>query len=220
MNKTLKVLILIISVFLFLCIFLVVLFEVKYIQPYQVFRAREQQVEPLYDEINNSVLNLIPPPDSVKEASKHIVGFQYESDQSVHGKQINLTYTYNAKYIPGVEILKYYDNILLKKGWNLTTTQQDSRGYNKETSCILIYYNDENSKINVYDIYIWNDYFRQSFSPDISNLPTINFSLNNRPFTIYMWDFFEGPSVSFLQCPGKPVTYPGLFYFLIGSRNQ
>jgi hypothetical protein len=130
-------------------------YQYLYRDPYNRFLDSVDDVRPMFDELNDSILEQLPPPEGVlvKETGHGHGGSQY-------GPYLYATYDTNQA-IPMDEVRSYYDEILLSNGWEKFSEFRTSMTVYRKTSCISIGFLSE----ELYDISIWHDFLKQDFSP-------------------------------------------------------
>lgn len=159
-------------IFIFFIIFLVglIMWLLSLIIPLIQFWLVESTSVPKFDALNNSTLNEIKVPDGVKETGRTSSGI--ENNSTIHGRYLIIDY--EIKINQPDEVIHYYHDLLLSKGWKDQTLNpsEDVFFYSKNSTCInLQVYGIDRKK---YTVEIWQDFWNQSFSPSKPNLYLIN----------------------------------------------
>ncbi len=123
--------------------------------PYNRFLDSVDEVRPIFDKLNDSILEQLPPPEGVflKETGHSYGGSRY-------GPYLYATYDTKQK-ISMDDVRLYYKEALLSNGWEIFSEFRISMTLYRNTSCIRIsFYSEE-----LYDISVWHDFLKQDFSP-------------------------------------------------------
>ncbi len=120
------------------------------------FYKNESQSISRFDVLNKELFNQIPAPKGAVEIEQFSTGIISPSTE--HGRYLSTNYRISENSTS--EILKYYDEFLLSKGWKVTVTYKDYYVYSHGTACVNVsFYGDK------YSLNIWYDFWNQEFSP-------------------------------------------------------
>jgi hypothetical protein len=125
---------------------------------------------PKFDALNDSVLNSIPAPEGVKVINQSRMGID---NNLMHGRYLYVDC--EMINIEPKDVIQYYHNLLLSNGWIFQHSNQSGNyfSYYKNTSCIDLHTYGKN--MHSYTLYIWQDFWKQSFSPPvIPNIEILN----------------------------------------------
>lgn len=133
---------------------------------YKGFREAELKAIPEFDRLNEQVEESLPPlPAGVSLVKKQSVGI--DTPTYLHGRKLHLEYKQTPPTDPN-EVLEYYREYLLEHGWleavhNVSSNLHRGNFYH-DTSCIEVLVWDQ-YLAGEYEITIWHDFWKQSFSP-------------------------------------------------------
>jgi len=165
-STNLKLVLISIVLISLLCIVGRYFWYVKYDVPYKNFKDSEATAVPLFIAHNEKVYSEVPPPPGVKETNKS------ESTASVqHGVVLQITYEIENSDMN--TIMNYYEKLFLSKKWEKYELRPKiDYAYYQDTSCFEILGSSPSSSgKSEYLVFIYQDYFDQSFSPKIKKIP-------------------------------------------------
>jgi hypothetical protein len=154
-------------------------------EQYDEFLAAEAKIEPLFDALNLSVYESLPVPEGVHEIE------QYSANRPGHGKRLEILYQFSTT-LSIENIISFYDKFLSSNEWILDNKIGVHYYYHKGTACIDV--NPITSNANKYWIYIYYDYFAQSFSISLEDFPALKNKYGQTP-----WQEFG--ETYYLKCP-------------------
>jgi hypothetical protein len=159
-------------IFILFIIFMVGLFVwlLSIIIPLTQFWLVESASVPRFDALNNSIFIEITVPNGVKEIGRSSSGIKNNS--TIHGRYLIINY--QMKNNQPDDVIHYYHNLLLLKGWKDQTLNpsEDIFFYSNNSACVNLHvYGIDRKK---YTVEIWHDFWKQSFSPPKPNLYILN----------------------------------------------
>lgn len=135
------------------------------------FLFKQAEAIPKLDALNEAAFTELPPPAGVAADSKVITGFN--ENKAYHGTDLSIYYPM-GEMLPK-QVLSYYDDLLLSKGWQVYAIEERASRYEfiRGTACLdlHIYYQVDDAE---YNIVIWHDFWAQPFSPPQPNLTLLN----------------------------------------------
>jgi hypothetical protein len=147
------------------------------------FYTAEAQAVPQFDAFNSIIFSTIPLPNGAVELEQYSVGII--SPTTSHGRYLITRYQLAQSHQDIV--INHYQEFFLANGWELffedMVRERQSRSYFRETSCVAVYFYDEDK----YVLEIWHDFWKQDFSPP-------------NP-AIWLFSLFEGGKSGFATCP-------------------
>ena len=158
--------------FLAACLIIIIYYwSVKSNQQYRDFISFEETIlYPKFDELNNSIYQTLPTPDDVKETKKFNGGGVPQ-----HGRAFVIFYEYSGE---SQNIANFYNEFLTQNGWNLYHSYDGANNvslfFHKGTACINFILSRDSKK---YFLSIFHDYFEQSFSLKIEEIPSMDYIL-------------------------------------------
>jgi hypothetical protein len=145
----------------------------KYVEPYTTFHQREIKTLPLFDALNSSVLNEIPPPAGVTALPTQTQSIGINFPHGFHGRELQLAYGFGS--LSSKDISVYYEMKLMSNGWEKYKgiINSDMALYIRDTGCVSITLFA--GHLNEYSIGIWHDFLNQEFSPPLPDLSLLKF---------------------------------------------
>jgi len=160
------------------------------ITSYLRFRSQERRALPQFAALNEAVYAQIPPPSGAEEQSV----FRDPVEIQEHG--IHLSVDYQISGLSADEVLSYYENLLIPKGWQIDEPDSDESVtvYYRGSACIrLALYQDPNRAPESYHVTIYHDFLAQNFSPT--------------PPPKWVLDAYDSFNTQMLRCPPS-LGYP------------
>lgn len=165
--------------FLLLCLIILVagyaVFGFSLEKSYREFDEKEQEAIPLFDALNEKILNELPPlPFGTIYIRQYSDGIVYPH-KYLHGRRLNIE---AETSMTAKDVENYYKSFLLENGWEIINedlpiiggpggVKEEEMSYSiafrRGTSCIEI------NTPPMFWIIIWHDFAHQTFTPPLPN---------------------------------------------------
>ncbi len=168
--------------------------------PYNALRSQELKVLPRYDALNEAVLAEMPPPDGAIETEHYTEGITTPRWVRAHGRTLYITYQRGDNNAE--DVIEYYKQVMSSHGWSEPKILDNGTmfWYTRGTACVHIHVlwgSEYPIQPEYYDITIWHDYWRQSFSPHWPNMPRLK--LGN--YDVTLMEVYELGESYVMTCP-------------------
>lgn len=137
---------------------------------YAVFRLRESEVTPLYDQLNEAVLDELPPPVGARvvRISKYGNGFAGDNG-TVHGRVLFVVY--RGALLRG-DVLRHYRVLVDLEDWP-DSREVWSLSFRKGAACVSVGYVGADDY--TFNVRIHHDFAGQAFSPPLPSTDILRF---------------------------------------------
>lgn len=144
---------------------------VKISNQYETFTAfEESNLYPKFDELNYSIYQDLPIPTGAQEIEQRTSG-----GVPYHGRSLTIFYKYSNTSIEN--ITSYYTSYLTQNNWSIDRNYDGMDivrlFYHKDTACLYLFWDRDGT--NEYYLTIFHDYFNQSFSLKLEDMPPMDF---------------------------------------------
>ena len=144
---------------------------VKKSKQYESFTTfEESNLYPKFDELNYSIYQDLPIPAESQEIEQHTSG-----GVPYHGRSLTIFYKYSNTSIEN--IASYYTSYLTENNWSIDRNFDNMDivrlFYHKDTACLHLFLDRDGT--DEYYLTIFHDYFNQSFSLKLEDMPPMDF---------------------------------------------